>query len=80
MLYIKIINNGKGDKDIGHYNFTVYINFKMIGKSEVKNFKRKKGAKALIQQALDNWDKTKEVVNIMKILEENIDFYNKDKK
>lgn len=49
MLIIKIHNDGTGTDQIGNYDWTALINWKVIGQGRVENFERERGWQELLK-------------------------------
>jgi len=48
MLLIKFVNDKTGTREIGNYDYTVYVNKEIIAKGRVENHDRKKGWEGLV--------------------------------
>lgn len=50
MLVLEIVNDGTGSKEIGNYNYRVYINHEVIHTGRLEGYNRRLGAKWLIHE------------------------------
>jgi len=50
MLILKIHNDSTGDKLIGNYNYSVFVNYDKIAEGRIENHNRLNGWEGLIQK------------------------------
>jgi len=58
MLILKIHNDGTGDKLIGNYNYSVFINYDKIAEGRVENHNRLLGWEELIKKLAKELEET----------------------
>ncbi len=56
-LFIKIINDGTGTKEIGHYDYKVLVNDTVIDSGRVENYERFNRWDSLLRRVVDDREK-----------------------